>query len=422
MPRRRVIAACIALSSCRIGFTEQNAPDAASSVHLKVTGKGVVTAPEGIACIDDCVAPVTGPITITATAAEAWRFDHFDPPCSDQPTCSLAPGETTTATFVADPITANRVFVTSQVAVLDAAGRGGLDAQCQARATAGGLTGTFIAFVSTSTQHAVDRLTGSRGWIRVDGLPVLDQRTDLGDSELPRGVALDELGQPTPRRFTMTGSDGAGRALSGNSCMDWSSSAGNTTGGISDAGTQFMVGFSGSLCAGLLYCFEVGKVAIVATKPPAFPVGRYVFVARSFDPSTGIAAADLRCAADATAAGLPGSYKAALATTTRSVIEHTGPLGGIWRRADGALVTRGGLEAGNYDTHFARAANGTPVIDYAMIGAGSLTERATLALSCTDWSSTTGEVSIVFPFRMTPYDAVYTTNCQSLSLICVQTQ
>ena len=37
------------------------------------------------------------------------------------------------------------------------------------------MTGDFVAFVSTSTVQARDRLTGSRGWVRLDGLPFVDQ-------------------------------------------------------------------------------------------------------------------------------------------------------------------------------------------------------------------------------------------------------
>ena len=64
---------------------------------------------------------------------------------------------------------ANYVFATSSLHPGDLGGLAGADAICQQRATAAGLTGTYVAYLTSGGIHASTRLIGSRGWQRVDG-------------------------------------------------------------------------------------------------------------------------------------------------------------------------------------------------------------------------------------------------------------
>lgn len=430
MQFRRAMVACVVLAGCRVNFSERDPDamevdavvDAPAPVRLRIIGYGALTGSGGIACADDCMAPVDGPVTITATAGETWTFDHFDPPCGSQPTCTLMPGQTAAATFVAQPITANRAFVTPMAATLGPSGRNGLDLQCQMAAAAGSLPGTFIALVSTTTQDAVNRLAGSRGWVRMDGLPLLDQPSDLGLGTLPRGVMFDPMMGQHPGMFVLTGSDGMGRLVVGNNCTDFTVVGAQSVGGIADAAMHFMIGMTSSGCNGLLYCFETGKSVAVSTVPPRFPVGRYVFTATSWDTTTGVAGADATCQSQAAAASLPGTYQAVLATSTQSVIERLGALDGAWRRPDLASVTRTGLAAGNYSATFSVTAAGAPLPDFAVFGAPSLTERASLATNCTDWTVNTPAAFTLYTFRMSPFTSIGQAGCGLRPVVCVQTQ
>src|SRR5690606_988458 len=61
----------------------------------------------------------------------------------------------------------NIVFVTStQHVAQDLGGLEGADRICADRAAAAGLPGTYVAWLSTRTVDARDRLAGARGWVR----------------------------------------------------------------------------------------------------------------------------------------------------------------------------------------------------------------------------------------------------------------
>src|SRR5436189_159847 len=70
----------------------------------------------------------------------------------------------------------NVAFVTRATYTGNLGGSTGGDAKCAVAATAAGLTGTFVAFLSTSTgRDAGSQLTASRGWARVDDIDVIDK-------------------------------------------------------------------------------------------------------------------------------------------------------------------------------------------------------------------------------------------------------
>src|SRR5262245_12432676 len=88
-------------------------------------------------------------------------------------------------------VTSNVAFVTTRT--LNPSTFGGLagaDAICQATADQAGLPGTYIAWLSTTTTNAVDRLAGSRGWVRTDGVPFADTPADIAAGRIFAPLSL----------------------------------------------------------------------------------------------------------------------------------------------------------------------------------------------------------------------------------------
>jgi hypothetical protein len=390
-----VLALASAAGACRFHFDPlaggEAGRDAVAAGHIDITvvGFGAVTAPGGIACADHCGYDVGDPIVLTATPGEAWQLDHYDVPCGTSSTCTVDPGTSLTVTFTPSPRTANLVFVASTYPA-PTIGVSGFDSACQTAATAAGHSGNFVAFVSTSTMNAVDRLAGKRGWVRFDGLPVFDQLSDIGQPSLPRAVLLTEGGAPRPGGIAMTGSNPDG-TNSGQNCTDWTSSSGSFNGGYTGFAGPDATGGAGAPCTSGygLYCFQVDRTTAVTLRPPPFPVGRYVFVASKPFAMTGIAAADAQCQADASAAGLAGSYAALLATTTQTAADHVGGVAGIWRRPDGLVVARAGLDQPNLDAAPKLDATGTLVPGAVLVfGAMDVNTLGTATTTCSDWTTT----------------------------------
>ncbi len=392
--------AIAAVGACRLGFEAVpavgagedapviDAPPGATQIRVGIVGQGAITAP-GLACTGACVVDAAAPLTLQATPWEGWELTEFSAPCGASSTCVAAPGATVTATFARAPITANRVFVTSTTLSTNI-GLVALDAACVARAAAAGMTGDFIAFVSTAAVQALDRLAGSRGWVRLDGLPFLDQITDLGRADQARAISLTEAGVVFQAGPVHTGSTATGLRTA-NTCADWTSaSAALTVDGASpnQAGV-LATGNGGASCGmGSFFCFERGRVVPVSFTPIPFPAGRIVFTTLQTLSvgAGGPAAADAQCAAEATAANLPGTYRAVLATTTEDASTRIGGLAGPWRRADGAGVAWGSLDQRPLEVSLGMTAGGTVRVATAWLGARSLTEVGTTAETCFDYA------------------------------------
>ena len=75
-------------------------------------------------------------------------------------------------------------------------------------AQAAGLSGTFVALLSTSTVDAKSRLGTARGWVRTDGKPFADRQEDLFRSNCGSALyyppRLDEFGNILPPNATVT--------------------------------------------------------------------------------------------------------------------------------------------------------------------------------------------------------------------------
>lgn len=141
-------------------------------------------------------------------------------------------------------------------------GLAGADAICQSQADSAGLSGTFVAFLSTSTTDAIDRLTDDyRDYYTTHGVPkfLATDKADLLDG-LAASIAVDAQGAATdanPR--TWTGTDTGGVAYPSRTCSNWTATSGSGEQGNSGvfANTQWYTALADT-CSNqwAFYCFE----------------------------------------------------------------------------------------------------------------------------------------------------------------------
>ena len=152
--------------------------------------------------------------------------------------------------------TVGNVFVTSTVSNGNLGGTSGADASCNARALAAGLSGSFNAWLSTSTENAIDRID-DRPYQRLDGAWVATSLADLIDGSLISPIDRNEFNSIDAKEvWTGSLSDGT---LSGSNCVDWTSSSflnfarvGDSPATDADWTEIFSVSCPGS---NALYCF-----------------------------------------------------------------------------------------------------------------------------------------------------------------------
>ena len=131
------------------------------------------------------------------------------------------------AALEAGPVT-KTVFATSDTYTGNLGGLAGGDAICNFHAAAGGLTGTFMAWLGDVTGSPATRFTKSPGpYVLVNGLVVAENWDDLIDGLLERPIVENEYGQHLyPPQFTSflrvwTGTYGNG-VSEPDSCQNWS--------------------------------------------------------------------------------------------------------------------------------------------------------------------------------------------------------
>ena len=96
------------------------------------------------------------------------------------------------------------------------------DAICNMRASEAGLTGTYAAWLSTSTVDAKDRV-GNRPWVRTcsDGALVASDLADLTSGTLQSSIFCDENGNTESVTSVWTGTLKSGQARPLDHCADW---------------------------------------------------------------------------------------------------------------------------------------------------------------------------------------------------------
>lgn len=170
---------------------------------------------------------------------------------------------------------ARRVFVTNAIRPGNVGGVAGADAICGAEASAAGLSGTYLAWISSSTTSPAVRMTrDSRAFARPDGVLIANDWADLTDGNLAAPIERNAAGGTpasacnTNASPVWTATDPTGHS-SGASCVDWTNASDMTHPGFyyqSDARwTQvagnyycsYSVGCSGAAdVGGHFYCME----------------------------------------------------------------------------------------------------------------------------------------------------------------------
>jgi hypothetical protein len=136
---------------------------------------------------------------------------------------------TVSATKMPTPVlTSNhkRVFITSTAFSGAVGGLDAADMYCQSAATDAGLSGTYRAWLSTSSTNASDRIGDVGPWSSTRDNVVFSSKAAL--REAPSSEMLDEHGAASATPDPWTGTDARG-AASGSDCEGWTNGTGAAT-------------------------------------------------------------------------------------------------------------------------------------------------------------------------------------------------
>jgi hypothetical protein len=333
------------------GGADPDAPSQSETFTLTVLASGgaatarTVTSGEGsIDCGATCSHAYAGGTQVTLTAAavtgKGLVFQSWTGDCAgsaNAPTCTIVMSQARNvgATFAA----VNYVFISAATFDTSMGVLGG-DTLCKAEATARGFpdASRYIAWLSDLNAPAVGRIQTARGWVRLDGLPVLDSPDDVTHILYP--PRLGALGQDLTSVRVVTGTDAAGSSAA--NCLNFSSNTSMQMAAVgqpgSGAGGWTNVGTVSCDATDLhVYCFGTATVSQVV--PPAVSA-RLAFVSDgTFNPSTGRGAADALCQGEATTDGLPGDYLALVSLIAEAASHRFDTTGPVWVRRDGVQLT-----------------------------------------------------------------------------------
>jgi hypothetical protein len=297
-------------------------------------GGSVTSSNDSINCPPICTASSSATsVTLHAAPAAGYGFVGWDGgSCLGTMDCTLSPPvpASITAYFTR---THNRIFVAAKYHDAAFGGRDGGDVWCNANAADAGLTGNFIAFLSSSGAPILDRIKNARGWVRMDGLPVADSPADLLAGHHWYVANLDEHGNWNPSP-TFIGTLIDGGVAANLTCSNWTSNSGTSIGhaGVSsNEGTAWVDG-QGNTCISLLSinCLEVDVNASLPklTIPPG---GRRAFVTQAtMTGAASLAVADNLCLKE----GGP-NFLAMRSSQGQAALDRFSLDGGGWYRPDG---------------------------------------------------------------------------------------
>lgn len=152
----------------------------------------------------------------------------------------------------------------SQGLIFGDAGIAAADAMCQAEASAAGLPGTFLAWLSTSTLNAKDRLGSDGPWFNTQRQRIAATLDDLTDGTLENPITYDAAGDepasPPYNLWPYTGTQADGTAAAGMTCGDWTMVTGEGVSGYADRTSAQWTNFGTPGCNGQLNVAETGYV------------------------------------------------------------------------------------------------------------------------------------------------------------------
>jgi hypothetical protein len=312
---------------------------------------------------------------------------------------------------------ANIIFVTSKNYPGKTDGIAGADARCQDAATAGGLPGNFVAFLSSTLGTGVSRLasSNSRGWVRVDGTAVADFPSDFESKLTLNPANYSEFG------IQVTGDVWTGGLATDATCTEWTSAtAGQGTAGDVSSQREWFNFTTNKPCANSrrLICTEIGKKHSVTQ--PAIALKR-LFVSKQPWKPAGLASADALCNSEAVAAGLSGAYLALLNVTGQKAAARMSNAGSDqYQRVDGAMI--GGLALAPSTFLTVRASGMFDSSDLRVWTGGDPSMAA--VNTCSDWASSlaAAKSTIGRPYvaNTSAYNFAESTCDKANSIYCVE--
>lgn len=186
----------------------------------------------------------------TSVDAGEYTYPRDPEPSNDpgDPKPSPAPGAET-----------KRVFVSSTLQNGNLGGLSGADRKCNQLAQAAGLPGTFVAWLSTDTVDAKDRVTGAGPWSLVGETDVAVTRAQLEAPPISRPIQKDERGNLVSG-LVWTGTNADGRFLD-DDCGDWTAQTGfaHAAAGDSLVSQSYWTAATPRGCQATLriYCFQL---------------------------------------------------------------------------------------------------------------------------------------------------------------------
>ncbi|MGH8323448.1 MAG: hypothetical protein ACRETD_06570 [Steroidobacteraceae bacterium] len=428
------------VSPKKVNFGKQSAgaPSAPRTVTLTNKGPGDLAAPavavDGtgfILSLNGCTGSVpvgsSCPVSVVFQPPSAGKFKHgllkfadgaakspqkvklmgIGLPASFTPTATLTitptPTSSATATASATPTATpafNKVFMTLTGFDGDLGGQAGADAKCAAEASGAGLSGTYVAWLSTSGMDAKDKLGSARGFMRTDGQPFADQVSDIVAGKILNPINVDASGVPlSGTAWTGTLPDGT---VTGLTCGDWTSNS-NVAGGIMGSTARGPEGwtdfqqFGCNFCCFSLICFDTTHDTQLTVTPTA---GRIAFVSKAaFDTTSGLAGADALCATEASAASLTGTFQALLSITSQAASSRAGfdfsAMSAPYVRPDGILIGDAPTIASGSALSSGIWQNADGTYATGMVWTGSSSPSTTSSNDCAHWANNTTASGIV---------------------------
>ncbi len=232
-----------------------------------LAGRTIVLQNEGG---DDLTKTTNGSFTFTTAVADGAAYAVTVKTQPSGGSCSLSNATGTISganvtnvgvTCIAD----NKIIFVTSTAYSNAnlGGLTGADGECNTLATAAGLTGTYSAWLSTSTVNAKDRVSigHAGGFVLLNGTVIATSFTNLLDGSIDAAINRNESNSVITAN-TMTGTKEDGTAHT-NLCDGWTSSSSEISGqwGIGSAGitdTRW-TNFASNTCAtgnAHLFCFQ----------------------------------------------------------------------------------------------------------------------------------------------------------------------
>jgi hypothetical protein len=230
-------------------------------------------------------------------------FAGFGGDCTGIAECAITMDEDKHVTVEFREQTHNFVFLSSRTEYTDLGGAERFDDSCNELATRAGINNAtddgYVAWISDDGSLALDRLgTTARGWVRLDGKPVVDTAADLLAGKLIHTVRVDDEGVTHDNGIVATGTLADGSAAADN-CNDWTSEASgyDFAYGANYGGPTYWteLGIRGCNIGVRFYCLGTGLSQPITLTPEA---GKLIYLSEPYTPNPDTTP-DEACAASA---------------------------------------------------------------------------------------------------------------------------